>query len=45
MKAIPKEFLEKISLPNEIITRMTPGVTLTKKPDDHDGSSNCDARH
>ena len=45
LKAIPKEFLEKISLPNEIVTRSKPGVTLTKKPSYHTGTSNCDARH
>ena len=42
LKAIPKEFYEKIVLTDQIITRSKPGVTLTKHHRDHGGSWNCD---
>ena len=37
--------MDKIDLPNEIITRTKPGATLTRLPDNHGGSPACDAKH
>ena len=39
---MPKELYEKIELPDQIVTRSKPGVTLNKKDDNHDGSCACD---
>ena len=42
LRAIPRELYEAIELPDEIVTRSNPGVTLRKHPYRHSGSWNCD---
>ena len=45
LKAIPEKLWGKVELPDEITSILKPGVNLTKKPDNHRGSCNCDGRH
>ena len=44
MKSIPRDILDRIILPNEMVTRSKPGLKLTKMPDDHEGNVRCSAR-
>ena len=45
MKSVPRDVLDRIILPNEFVTRSKPRVLLTKLPEDHKGSWDCDHIH